>query len=57
MINPNKDYTHRIKYTEFRPILEMSVQASFKTTEDVVDLHVRNLSRSKNVTNIKVEKL
>jgi len=57
MINPNKDYTHRINYTEYRPILEMSVKTYFKTTADAVDLHVRNLSRSKNVSDIKVEKL
>jgi hypothetical protein len=57
MITPTLAYTHRINYTEYRPILEMSVKTYFNTTADVVDLHVRNLSRSKNVSDIKVEVL
>jgi hypothetical protein len=51
------NYTHRITYFKYIPHLQHAVTCDFRTTEDAVELHVRNLSRSKFVSNITVELL
>lgn len=48
-------YTHKIHYSQYRPILDMTVRTYFRTTADMVDRHVKSLGRSKTVSNITVE--
>jgi len=50
-------YTHKIHYSQYRPILDMTVRTYLLTTQCMVDRHVQVLSRSKHVSNITVEKL
>lgn len=51
------NYTHRITYFKYNAFFKQAIACDFKTTEDAVGLHVRNLSRSKIISNITVELL
>lgn len=49
-------YTHKITWFEMHDYLGVLTK-SFRTTQDAVGLHVRNLGRSKKVSNITIERI
>jgi hypothetical protein len=48
-------YTHKISYEKYNQMLDMFVQVSFRTTEDALNYHEKQILGNKEIKNFKVE--